>query len=72
MKTGKQLKMKFPKAKRKVNPKAKRKVNPKAKRIMDRAQEILRKGGKKTVTKKVYKIKPSDAVKQAARELRKK
>lgn len=64
VKTGKQLKMKF--------PKAKRKVNPKAKRIMDRAQEILRKGGKKTVTKKVYKIKPSDAVKQAARELRKK
>lgn len=39
VKTGKQLKMKF--------PKAKRKVNPKAKRIMDRAQEILRKGGKK-------------------------
>lgn len=47
-------------------------VNPKAKRIMDRAQQILRAGGKKVVTKSVYRIKPSVAVKQAARELRRK
>jgi len=66
VRTGKQLKMKFPKSK------AKRSINPKAKRIMDRAQQILRAGGKKVVTKSVYRIKPSVAVKQAARELRRK
>ncbi|HON53724.1 MAG TPA: hypothetical protein PLS12_10985 [Bacteroidales bacterium] len=49
---------------------AKRTVNPVAKKIMSRAQAILKSGGKKTVTKSVYRIKPQVAVKQAARELK--
>lgn len=68
--TGKQTKMKFPAQPKRKTASKKRKINPKAKKIMDRAQSILRSGGKKTVTKKVYRIKPSVALKQAARELR--
>lgn len=60
-----------PKKSQKVKKSGKKTVNPVAAAIMKRAGTILRAGGKKTVTKSVYRIKPQVAVKQAARELKK-